>query len=340
MKLTDGITFKHKKNLEIPIGFHSRIFMKIGKLEKVDLRKVWPNEASDFTVWIENNVDHLSDFLGFKFEITDREKKVGNFKIDLLAETPNGEKIIIENQLEKTDHSHLGQIITYFTNLEEQVKIIVWIAKEVRPEHENAINWLNKFTDIKFYLVQVEAYRIGNSEHAPYFKIVCEPDENIKAIGTELKEFSEREKFNVRFWETMMESCKGRLDHFCNKKASKYHFFQGSSGKGGTTFVFLATGKFYGIELYIDCGDENKNYEFLMQLKNEKVEIEKEFGHLLIWDEIEDKRACRIRYHIKETSILEVDLKRAQEEMITCMEKFEKVFRPRLKKVNFSKEAA
>lgn len=314
--------------------------MKIGKLEKVELREVWKNEATNFTVWIEQNIEHLSDFLGFKIEIIEREKQVGSFSIDLFAESENGEKIIIENQLEKTDHTHLGQIITYFTNLDDQVKTIIWIAKEVRQEHENAIKWLNKFTDFKFYLIQVEAYRIGTSAPAPYFKIVCEPDANMKAIGNDIKSFTEREKFNVNFWEAMMSKCAGRLDHFCNKTAPKYHYHSGGSGKSGVIFVFLATGKFYGIEIYIDTKDENENISYFSQLQEKKKEIESEFGHQLIWDEIEDKRACRIRYHIKDVSVVETDIDKTQIEMIEFMEKFEMVMRPRIKKLASKKADA
>jgi hypothetical protein len=303
--------------------------MKIGKLEKIDLRHIWKNEATDFTVWIEDNIDHLSDFLGFDLEVLEREKKVGSFSIDLLAQTSNGDKVIIENQLEKTDHTHLGQIITYFTNLD--AKCVIWIAREIRQEHANAINWLNEFTGIAFYLIQVEAYKIGQSDPAPYFKLVCKPDEEMKAIGTEIKDLSDRGKFNIQFWETMMEKCKGRLDHFCNKKASKYHFHTGGAGKGGFSFNFIASKKGSGIELYIDSGDEDKNLAYLKELELSKNEIEKEFGKSLSWEELSEKRACRIRFTICSDSITECDVAKAQDQMISWMEKFESVIRPRLK---------
>jgi hypothetical protein len=312
--------------------------MKIGKLEKVELREIWENEAKDFTGWIENNVTHLTDFLGFDLQILEREKKIGSFSIDLFAQTNDGEKVIIENQLEKTDHTHLGQIITYFTNLD--AKYVIWIAKEIRQEHATAINWLNEFTGISFYLIQVEAYRIGNSAPAPYFKLVCGPDEDMREIGQDIKDFSEREKFNVKFWESMMEKCKGRLNHFCGKKASKYHFHQGASGKGGFVFVFIATGKFYGIELYIDGGDGEENLQYLKQLEKSKSQIENEFGDKFSWEELEEKRACRIRFIIENKSITEIDWKKAQDEMISSMERFELIFRPRIKSLEFANKKA
>lgn len=312
--------------------------MKIGKLEKVELREIWKNEARDFTCWIEENIDHLSRFLGFELTVIEREKKIGSFSIDLTCETLEGEKVIIENQLEKTNHTHLGQIVTYFTNFD--AKCVIWIASEIRPEHEVAINWLNKFTDVSFYLIQVEAYKIDDSIPAPYFKIVSKPDEDIRAIGHEMKEFSERERFNVHFWESMMEKCKGKLNHFCGKKPPKYHYLGGSSGKSGLQFVFLATGKFYGIELYIDSGDEDENLFYFKELQKNKELVEKEFGHKLSWEELETKRACRIRFHISEKSIMEVDTEKAQEEMVLNMEKFEKILRSKIKQLNYIQKMA
>ena len=89
--------------------------MTIGKLEKVELRDIWKNEATDFTCWLEDSIDDLSNFIGFDLEVLEREKKVGSFSIDLYAETPEGEKVIIENQLERTDHNHLKFIVIFFT---------------------------------------------------------------------------------------------------------------------------------------------------------------------------------------------------------------------------------
>jgi hypothetical protein len=303
--------------------------MAIGKLEKVELRSIWKNEATDFTCWLENNIEDLSDFLGFSLEVIEREKKVGSFSIDLYAQTADGEKVIIENQLEKTDHGHLGQVITYFTNLE--AKCVVWIAKEARQEHANAINWLNESTDINFFLIQIEAYKIGDSKPAPYFKMVCEPNADMKAIGAEKKDFTEREKFNVAFWDSMMKKCTGKLNHFCNKKASKYHFHGGSAGKSGFQFVFLATAKYYGMELYIDSGDKDKNFELFHAIKEHKIDIEKDFGHELVWDEIPDKRACRVRFNMKEESIVDTNWQEVQGEMIETMLRFESILRPLIK---------
>lgn len=190
--------------------------------------------------------------------------------------------------------------------------------------------------------MQLEAYRIGESDPAPYFKLVCQPDENMKAIGNEIKDhsLSDREKLNVEFWESMMLRCKGKLDHFCNKKAPKYHYHSGSSGKTGIQFVFLATGKYYGIELYIDAGEENENLYILKQLERSRTAIEKELNHDLDWQEIHGKRACRIKLVIAEKSFIECDREEVQSELINFMIKFESVFRPKIKQLKSYNEAA
>ncbi|MBK7844124.1 MAG: hypothetical protein IPJ71_10585 [Bdellovibrionales bacterium] len=165
--------------------------MKLGKLQNVELRDVWPKEERDFTTWMAENLDSLSEALDIGIDLIQVEQKVdeSNFTIDILAEDEDGERIIIENQLEKTDHSHLGQIITYATNMD--AKTVVWITKHPRQEHINAINWLNELTDKSFYLVQVEALKIDNSNPAPYFSVICRPSVETKTLGTNKKVISE-----------------------------------------------------------------------------------------------------------------------------------------------------
>ncbi len=162
--------------------------MKIGKLEKVDLREIWKNEARDFTTWLYENISGLSDAVNLTLQAPEKEKQVegSRFCIDILAETDEGEGVIIENQLEQTDHKHLGQIITYITNME--CSHAIWIVKEPRQEHINAINWLNEVSDKNFYLVKLEAFKIGDSEPAPFFSVICSPEEDIKELGKDKKE--------------------------------------------------------------------------------------------------------------------------------------------------------
>ena len=159
--------------------------LKLGKLEKVKLRDVWKHEALSFTKWLakEENILNLSQEIGIDIEVVQIEASVGSFNVDILArEIDSDRKIIIENQLEKTDHDHLGKLITYASG--HDAKIILWIVGEAREEHEKAIEWLNENMneDIKFFLIVIEVWKIGDSPYAPKFQVVSQPNNWAKTI--------------------------------------------------------------------------------------------------------------------------------------------------------------
>ena len=162
----------------------------IGKLKKLPLREIWKNEARNFTSWLSENIDTLNEALEINLSVTETEKSVGSFSLDLAAEDEEGRIVIIENQLEKTDHDHLGKLVTYLSNLE--AKMAIWITGNPREEHKKAIDWLNEITqdDVSFYLVKVEAVRIEDSAPAPLFSVIAEPTEISKEIGKEKKEYA------------------------------------------------------------------------------------------------------------------------------------------------------
>lgn len=166
---------------------------QVGKLEKVDLRDIWKNEAKDFTTWLFENLESLSEAINLTLLEPEQEKQVdgSRYCIDIMAETEGGEGVIIENQLETSDHKHLGQLITYLTNMD--CKIAIWITKEPRQEHINAVNWLNETSDedFNFFLVKLEAYKIGNSEPAPFFSVICQPSKSQKELGKDKKVLKE-----------------------------------------------------------------------------------------------------------------------------------------------------
>ena len=140
----------------------------IGKIERVPLRTIWPHEEHDFSKWLFDNLDYLNEILEFEIIPIEKEKFAGSFRVDILAEDTNGKSIIIENQLEKSDHNHLGKVITYLSNFDASAAI--WIVSDPRPEHINAITWLNEASSGEFYLIKLEALKIGNSDPAPLFQ--------------------------------------------------------------------------------------------------------------------------------------------------------------------------
>ncbi|HQK64961.1 MAG TPA: DUF4268 domain-containing protein, partial [Tenuifilaceae bacterium] len=147
----------------------------IGKIEKVPLRNIWKHEAKDFTTWLQNNIDVLTQVLDFQISNVEREQSTGNFNVDLVAEDENGNPVIIENQLEKSNHDHLGKVITYLASIGAGKAI--WIVSEPRQEHVKAISWLNESTAAEFYLFKIEGIKIGNSDPAPLLTLIVGPSE-------------------------------------------------------------------------------------------------------------------------------------------------------------------
>ena len=158
--------------------------INLGTLEEIiDLRSVWPHEAHDFTPWLANNIGELSNTVGIDISIEETESSVGDFNVDVFAtDADTGKRVIIENQLEETDHDHLGKLITYASG--KDADMVIWLVRKARPEHRAAIEWLNNHTDegIGFILCEVKLYRIGNSEPAPKFDIIEQPNNWVKEM--------------------------------------------------------------------------------------------------------------------------------------------------------------
>lgn len=150
---------------------------RIARLSDLPPRDAWPNEAHDFTPWLAENLDQLGEAVGIPLELTRREMAVEEFSADILARTPaEGENVLIENQLGRTDHSHLGQIMTYLAGLD--ARIVIWIAPEFREPHLSAIRWLNQHTaeGFSFFAVRLRVVRIGESPAAPIFEVLEKPN--------------------------------------------------------------------------------------------------------------------------------------------------------------------
>ncbi len=174
--------------------------MPISRLEKLPLRELWKHEAHGFTKWLVDNLDFVSEATGIELTLVEREAAAGPFSADILAEDAKGNPVIIENQLEQTNHDHLGKIITYMSNLD--AKTAIWITSDPRPEHEKAVHWLNETlpADTAFYLLQIQAFRIGDSDPAPHISIVAGPSLESKQVGGQKKELAERHLLRMEFW--------------------------------------------------------------------------------------------------------------------------------------------
>jgi len=305
----------------------------IGKMERVPLREVWKSEAKDFTTWLFDNLEILGEELDMDLTPDEKEKSVGSFSADITAEDASGQKVIIENQLEKTNHDHLGKILTYVSNLE--AKIAIWISSNPRPEHKAAIEWLNETgSGIRFYLVKIETYRIGKSAPAAKFTIVTGPSEKADIVSHERKEMAEKHKLRYDFWRTLLEKSKEKTELHANISPGTSNLISASSGVRGLGFVYTVTFKSGQVELYIDHGkdSEDENKKIFDGFYSKRAQIEKDFGGELSWERLNDRRACRISKRFSYAALNDPDKRdKLQDDMIDAMIRLEKALKKHIK---------
>jgi hypothetical protein len=263
----------------------------IGKLEPVPVRELWTHEERGFSAWLETNLDSLSEAIGVTLSDPQRELLAGNFQVDLVAEDENGDRVIVENQLEATDHDHLGKLITYLTNLEG--KAAIWITTAPRAEHIRAIQWLNETTpdDIAFYLVRLAAYRIAGSDPAPLFTVIVGPSAESKDFGKQKKELAERHVLRLKFWEQLLGRAKdmGLMLHAQRSPSKDSWLSAGAGVRAGVSFTYVVwmTDE-SAVELSIDTGDKEENKRIFDGLRNRQAEIEQAFGAALSWERLDE----------------------------------------------------
>lgn len=310
--------------------------MELGKLYKTEPRQIWKTEP-EFTEWLSKHVDLLSKELGLELDVMELEAPIGDFSADILAkDLISGKYVIIENQLEQTNHEHLGKILTYAAG--KDANIIVWISPKFREEHQSALNWLNEKTieDVSIFGIEIELLKIDESKPAPQFKIVSRPDIWEKSIRTRPK-VSEKMLAYQDFFQILID--KLRYQGLTSaKKAQQQSWIDIGAGRSGFGYGFSFMRKGYGIELFIDTGDAERNEKAYDALLEDKVDIEKEIGIPLSWERLEDRRVCRIRvYYNEPLDILDVKRRNIQDELINwsieTVKKFKKSFFHRIKKV-------
>jgi len=264
---------------------------KLGKIEKVDLRKVWKNEARDFTTWLseEENIEQLSEITGLSLVNIKTEVSVGQFKCDIVCEDEDTKSVVIlENQLEDTDHDHLGKLITYASGL--NARTIIWIVKKARDEHSSAIEWLNNVTnnEISFYLIQIEAIKIGSSEPAINYKIIEEPNPYSKLVN--VKELNENERNKLEFWTNFNQVSEERKE-FNIRKAAPQHWMDFSIGSSECNLSADLLNEKKSIRINMSIPNNKELFEEF--LKN-KDKIESIVGEKLVWNKLENKKASKI----------------------------------------------
>lgn len=271
----------------------------IGKLQRVPLRELWEHEAIDFTSWLQNNIDVLNDALDLSLSSPEREQSAGAFSVDLVAEDEAGNPVVIENQLEKSNHEHLGKLITYLTAI--GAKTAIWIVADPRPEHVGAISWLNESSAAAFYLLKVEGLKIGNSPAAPLLTLIVGPSKESREVGETKKELGERYIIRHRFWAELLERAKEKTKLHAAISPSHYGWIGTGAGKRGLGFNYVVRRHQTDVELYIARGKdaEEENKSIFDSLAASREAVEAAFGESLEWERLEGKRACRISKYIE-----------------------------------------
>jgi hypothetical protein len=281
----------------------------LGRLERVDLRVVWEKEAEDFTPWLgrPENIALLGDAIGLELEVEAQEKDVGPFRADILCkDTGSSNWVLVENQLERTDHTHLGQLLTYAAGL--QAVTIVWIAHRFTEEHRATLDWLNEITDdrFNFFGLEIELWRIGTSPIAPKFNVVCMPNDWSKAVATGAakvasESLSEAKQLQLDFWIAFRSYLHDQGSPIMSSKPLPQNWMNLALGRSGFRLCAVASlwdsvaETFDSNEVRAEvCVETPQSKAHFACLESQKAPIEAELGEALTWHNPPEKKACRV----------------------------------------------
>jgi hypothetical protein len=312
---------------------------KLARLERVELRNAWASESSDFTPWLaqEENIRLLGEAIGIELEVEAEEKNVGPFRADILCkDIANGTWVLIENQLERTDHLHLGQLITYAAGL--HAVTIVWIASRFTDEHRAALDWLNEVTNdsILFFGLEVELWRIADSPMAPKFNIISSPNDWTKSVADARKVIeqgaaSESGQRYIEFWTFFGRQIELRKSNLRIPKPNADYWKSFSLGRSEflLSAMALARDEWIGVQLSLIGARAKHRFK---QLEARKAEIEQAIGAPVLWRELPNHKESQIRLLLENTDLK--DRERWPEISSWLIEKTERflaVFRPIVK---------
>ena len=320
----------------------------LGAIKRVDLREVWPHEEHNFSKWLAGNLDKLGEALGLDLEFRERESPVGPFSLDVLAHDRDSDRpVIVENQLEVTNHTHLGQLLTYAAGYDAYA--VVWLTREFQDEHRQALDWLNQRTgeDTAFFGVVVETWRIDDSRPAPHFKVVTMPNDWQKRMASARR--NRRARANVATTESNRNFFQG-LDLALLKEVGlvpggnhpRWRWQRFRPDSRWRDYVYYGAsdeplGHFDGniwVQLYINSDDKSWNKALFDRLETRKEHIETELSGSVEWLRQDSLKASRV-LAVREGSF-EEDLeteRRLQDWVVEQLIGFQRVFEPHIEEL-------
>ena len=304
----------------------------LGLLKKMeDVRSVWPDEAQHFTPWLSEQLGLLGDTIGLELEFEAREKWVGPFRADILCkDTASHSWVLIENQFGKTDHSHLGQLLTYAAGLEAVT--IIWIAERFTDEHRAALDWLNRTTaeGINFFGLELELWQIGTSAPAPKFNIVSQPNDWAKTVAavTTSGTLGETDQLKLEYWTAFRDFAALERPSWKPPKAQAQHWMDFSIGRSR----FWIGGRINTQKKVLTFGLYNDlEKAFFRELHAQKDEIEQAFGSPMEWNENPSKRQSQVEYRLENADVRDRnDWGRQHAWFLKQYDQFKTIFAPRV----------
>jgi hypothetical protein len=314
----------------------------LGRLEPVDLHEIWTSEPGDFTPWLakEENLALLGEAIGIDLELEALEKNVGPFRADMLCkDTSANDWVVIESQLDPTNHDHLGKVLTYAAGL--KAKTIVWIAKQFTDEHRAALDWLNQVGGerVSLFGIQIELWRIGDSHCAPRFNVVCRPNDWSERV-TEIAEgeLSEVRLLQQEFWAGLRSVLLERKSVMKPTKPLPQSWFNFAVGRSHFWMTAAVNTQKHWIQVSVSCGGDNALAHFRL-LEEEKEAIEREVGCPLAWEELPGKKEKRIALRREDVDPTNRDDWPSQHAwMAEKLEAFHRAFAPRIRDIDLEEQ--
>ena len=309
-------------------------------LESQEVREYWEHEAQEFTPWVASeiraeDVSELEDSLGLDLEIIEEEKSVGRYNVDILAEVVDDNRnVVVENQLNPSDHDHLGKSIAYASGVDAD--IIVWISPRFHDEHRDAIQWLNENSreGVDLFAIRLEVWKIGDSEPAVRLNPVAEPSEWKEKAKRSEGELTDTEKLQEEFWTEFRDRIEDRETPLSARKPNPQHWYNNPIGKTGFELAFILNSRDNELRAELIIRD---NAEAYRQLIDQSQQIESEFDHELTWHEPEETRAGKERSRIVVTKPADVTDQDRWDEYLDWMiehgEQFHGVFYDRIQRL-------
>jgi hypothetical protein len=314
----------------------------LGRLSRVELRDIWESEASDFTPWLARpeNLSILAETLALDLELEAQEKSVGPFRADILCkDIGTNSWVLIENQLERTDHSHLGQLLTYASGLDAVT--VVWIAARFTEEHRSTLDWLNKITDdsFRFFGLEVELWRIEDSPAAPKFNIISKPNDWSRSVAQAARAIDDTELSDIRlmqreYWTAFDQALTGASGTVTGgRKPQPQSWMSYSIGRSNMYLgaVMIRPKKRIQAELYLSGGHAKAFFHLLLR---DKVPIEKDLGYALEWEELPEGQDSRIAVYLDADPEDRADWPRQHRWLSQRLNELHRAFAHRVKALN------